>query len=88
MPEISRFCNMVISMRYSDNEQHNKPHVHVASAEHRASISLEGELLAGWLPRKQLHIVRGWIALHEDELYEAWNKAIRDIPIGKIAPLQ
>ncbi len=28
-----------------------------------------------------------WAAIHEDELYAAWNKAVRKEPFGKIAPL-
>lgn len=48
---------------------------------------MDGELLAGSLPAKQLRIVSGWLALHEDELYRAWNLAVAGKPFGKIAPL-
>ena len=27
-------------------------------------------------------------AIHEDELYKAWNDAVRNIPFGKIEPLR
>ncbi|MBR5488045.1 MAG: DUF4160 domain-containing protein, partial [Phascolarctobacterium sp.] len=46
------------------------------------------ELLAGSLPVKQLKLVQAWTAIHEEELYAAWNKAVRNEPFGKIAPLQ
>lgn len=42
----------------------------------------------GKLPTKQYRLVSGWLALHEDELYEAWNKAVRSIPFDKIEPLR
>ncbi|MFI3208860.1 MAG: hypothetical protein R3Y40_06960 [Eubacteriales bacterium] len=32
-------------------------------------------------------IVIGWLALHEDEVYGAWNHAVRGIAFEKIRPL-
>ena len=37
---------------------------------------MDGELLAGSLPVKQLKIVIGWLAMHEEEVYAAWNNAV------------
>jgi hypothetical protein len=88
MPELSRFYNIVIKMIYSDAGQHNKPHFHVYFAEYEASVGVDGELLAGSLPVKQLKLVQAWAAIHEDELYAAWNNAVRNIPFGKIEPLR
>lgn len=87
MPELSRFFNIIIKMLYADDRQHNKPHVHVFYAEHQASVGIDGELLAGTLPVKQMRILSAWLAIHEEELYAAWNKAVRNEPPGKIAPL-
>lgn len=88
MPELSRFYDLVIKMLYADNQQHNKPHVHVYSAEHEASVGIDGELLAGSLPLKQMRILSAWLAIHEDELYAAWNRAVRGEAPGKIQPLE
>ncbi len=88
MPELCRFYNIVIKMIYSDNGQHNKPHFHVYYAEHEASVGVDGEMLAGSLPIKQLKLVQAWAAIHEDELYKAWNSAVRNEPFGKIEPLR
>lgn len=88
MPELSRFFNIVIKMIFSDTSQHHKPHIHVYYAEYEATIGIDGELLAGSLPVKQLKLVEAWMAIHEDELYEAWNKAVRNIPFDKIEPLR
>jgi len=87
MPELCRFYNIIIKMLYSDNVQHNKPHFHVYYAEHEASVGIDGELLAGSLPVKQLKLVQAWAAIHEDDLYKAWNKAVKNEPFGKIDPL-
>lgn len=88
MPELSRFFGIVIKMIYLDSGQHNKPHIHVTYGSYAASIALDGELLAGSLPMKQMRLVQAWLILHEDELYTAWNNAVLGKPFNKIAPLQ
>lgn len=87
MPELCRFYGLVIKMLYLDNEQHHKPHVHVYYGEYEASIGVDGELLAGSLPVKQLRLVQAWLILHEDEVYEAWNNAVAGKPFSTINPL-
>jgi hypothetical protein len=44
--------------------------------------------LAGSLPIKQLKLVNAWMILHEEELYHAWNNAVRGIGFDKIEPLR
>jgi len=88
MPEVARFYGIVIKMLFSDDVQHNKPHFHVYYNDYSASVGIDGELLSGSLPVKQLKLVLAWAALHEDELYTAWNKAVRNEPFDKIEPLQ
>ncbi len=53
-----------------------------------ASVGVDGELLAGSIPVKQLKLVQAWAAIHEEELYIAWNKAVQNVPFGKIDPLR
>ncbi len=60
MPELSRFYHIVIKMLFSDDVQHSKPHVHVHYNEYEASIGIDGELLSGSLPVKQLRLVLAW----------------------------
>lgn len=88
MPELSRFYGIVIKMIFNDDDKHHKPHVHVYYGENEASVALDGEVLEGRLPVKQYRMVVGWMAIHEDELYEAWNKAVRNIAFEKIEPLK
>ncbi len=88
MPELSRFYGIVIKMIFKDNVQHSKPHFHVYYGEYEASVGVDGEMLAGNLPVKQLRLVQAWAAIHEEELYQAWNNAVRGEVFGKIAPLQ
>lgn len=87
MPEISRFYGIIVKMIFNDNDKHHKPHVHVYYGEYEASIALDGEVLDGSIPLRQYRMVSGWMALHEDELYSAWNKAVRNEHFDKIQPL-
>lgn len=87
MPELSRFEGIVIKMFFGDDDQHHKPHVHVIYGEYKASIGIDGQLLAGSLPTRQYKMVVGWLALREDEVYEAWNKAVKGEHFDKIKPL-
>ena len=88
MPELCRFYSIVIQMISAANSQHYKPHFHVYYAEYEASVGIDGELLAGSLPVKQLRMVQAWAAIHEEELYHAWNNAVQGKPFGKIEPLR
>ena len=88
MPELSRFFNIIIQMMFDDQDRHHKPHIHVRYGDYKASVALDGEMLAGNLPLKQYHLVQAWIAIHEDELYAAWNNAVRRLPVDKIEPLR
>ena len=58
------------------------------NAETLEAIAEMREMLAGSIPVKQLKLVLAWIVLHEEELYAAWNKAVRNLPIDKIEPLK
>lgn len=87
MPELSRFFNIIVRMLFHDTLQHHKPHVHVQYAEHHASVGIDGEILAGELPVKQLRLVQAWLTIHEEELYQAWNNAVQGLPFDKIEPL-
>ena len=87
MPELCRFGGMIIYMLFKDTKHHNKPHVHVYYGEYEASIGIDGELLAGSLPVKQLKVIIGWLAFHEEEAYAAWNQAVQGEHFDKIAPM-
>lgn len=88
MPELSRFMGIIIKMLFKDTGQHNKPHIHVYYGEYEASVGIDGELLAGSLPVKQLKLVNAWLIIHEEEVYAAWNKAVKGEAFEGIEPLR
>ena len=54
MLELSRFEGLIIRMLFSDSSQHHKPHIPVECGEFEASVGIDGEILAGSLPKKKL----------------------------------
>ena len=81
LPELCRFYNIIIKMIYSDNGQHHKPHFHVYYAEYEASVGVDGELLAGSLPVKQLKLVQAWATIHEDSFSIIYLLFMHKIPV-------
>ena len=75
-------------MIYNDNDKHHKPHVHVYYGEYEASVGIDGEILSGSLPIKKLKLLQAWLILREDELYNAWNNAVKGMPFNDIKPLE
>ncbi len=75
-------------MLFLDDDKHHKPHVHIYYGEYAASVGVDGELISGSIPVKQLKILTAWLIIHEDELYKAWNNAVRGLPFDKIEPLK
>lgn len=78
---------MIIKLIFLDNDKHHKPHIHVYYGENEAYIGIDGEVLSGSIPVKKLKLIQAWITLHEEELYKAWNNAVRGLPFDNIKPL-
>jgi hypothetical protein len=88
MPIISMFYGIIIRMYLLDNKNHNIPHVHAKYAEFEASISIiDGEILAGEMPKKQLRLVQAWVEIYRDELMADWEIATSGEKPYKIKPL-
>ena len=47
-------------------------------------VGVDGELLAGGLPVREMKILVGSLACHEEEVYAAWNNAVQGMPFEKI----
>lgn len=53
----------------------------------RASVSADGDVLAGSLDSRALQFVREWAALRRDEILANWERARRNEPLLGIDPL-
>ena len=86
MPKISAFYGIVISM-YWDEGPHARAHFHARYAEHKASVDLNGEIIAGSLPPRAVRLVQEWALLHAEELLANWDRAWADEALLPIEPL-
>jgi len=71
MGVLCRIGSIIVNMRYFDTKQHHKPHVHVVYNGQDAVVAVDGELLSGGLPSRQMRILDGWLAKREERVYAA-----------------
>ena len=72
MPVISVFFGIVIRMYHDD---HPPPHFHAAYQGFEAFVRImDGEIIAGALPKKAARIVRQWALDHREALMANWMR--------------
>ena len=86
MPTISMFYGIIVRMY--NNGEHNPPHFHASYQGYNATFTMDGELLDGEMPRKQMKLISAWAELHQDELKANWELAMNEQPLYKIEPLR
>ena len=86
MPIVSMFLGIIIRMY--NNGEHNPPHFHAAYQGYNGIFNMEGELIEGEMPKRQIQFIAAWAELHKDELLANWELAINEQPLYKIAPLR
>lgn len=86
MPTICIFRGIKIYMNW---REHQPPHFHAKYGSDEVSISINDiEVLEGSLPNKQLKMLLGWTALHQEELLENWQLAEQKQDLFPIEPLK
>ena len=84
MSELCRFHGISIRMHFGD---HPPPHFHVAYSGVVSRIDLDGLVeVRPSLPRPVLRRIKRWASVHRAELWTAWERASRDLPLGRIDP--
>lgn len=86
MPTISMFFGIIIRMY--NNGEHNLPHFHAEYQGYKAVFSMDGDLINGSMPSRQIKLIVAWTELHKDELLANWELAISEQPLYKIDPLR
>jgi hypothetical protein len=86
MPRVSAFYGVVIYMYWNERD-HPVAHLHAYHAGRRASVSAEGDVLAGSLESRAQQFVREWAVLRHDEILANWERARRNEPLLGIDPL-
>ncbi|OAA86957.1 hypothetical protein WY13_02352 [Clostridium ljungdahlii] len=86
MPTICMFRGIKVYINYRD---HLPPHFHAEYGEYSCCITIDDiELLNGCMPNKQLKMLYGWAALHQEELKEDWYLAKLQKELFSIEPLK
>ncbi len=88
MPTLSMFYGIIIRMQSEKGTVHHKPHIHCIYGDNEIVIALDGEILEGSFPSKQLKLIEAWMALHEDELMADWQLLYEGDNYFKIDPLK
>jgi Domain of unknown function (DUF4160) len=85
VPRISEFYGIVIAMYF---REHGVPHFHATYAGETVVISIQtGEVIAGSVSTRALHLIQEWCELHRDELRSNWARARGNSPLVRIDPL-
>lgn len=86
MPTICMFRGIKVYINWSE---HRPPHFHATYGGEEVSVLInELEVYDGSLPHKQLKMLLGWAALHQDELLENWELAEKRQELFPIDPLK
>lgn len=85
MPIICMFRGIKIYMYWND---HMPPHFHAKYGGDEVIISINDlEVIEGNIPHKQLKMVLGWAAFHQEELLENWKLAEDKQELFEIKPM-
>ena len=87
MPALSMLFGIIVRMQSEQGGKHNKPHVHALYGDNEIVVAIDGEILEGSFPNKQLKLLLAWIAIHEDELNANWELLSNGEGYFKIEPL-
>ena len=85
MPVISEFYGIKIFMFWND---HIPPHFHAEYGDKKVLVDIvNGAVIKGVFPFKQLKLVLAWCEIHREELLRNWENAKQQLEINKIKPL-
>jgi hypothetical protein len=57
MPAISMFFGIIVRMQSERGGKHNKPHIHALYGDYEVVVTIEGEVLEGEFPNKQMKLL-------------------------------
>lgn len=88
MPTLAMFYGIIIRMQSERGGKHHKPHIHCLYGDAEVVVALDGEVLEGTFPSKQMKLLLAWMTIHEDELLANWNLLSEGEGYFKIDPLR
>jgi len=88
MPTLSMFYGIIVRMFFEQGGQHHVPHLHAVYGDENVTVGLDGQVLEGSLPKKQMKLLLAWMEIHSEELYANWQLLQEGEPFFKIEPLR
>ena len=88
MPALSMFFGIIVRMQSEKGGKHNKPHIHALYGDNEIVVGIDGEILEGNFPNKQMELLLAWMTIHEDELLANWKLLSNGEGYFKIDPLR
>ena len=68
MPAISTFYGLIVYMYFTDNTQHELPHIHVKYQKDEGVVSIpDGDVLDGSFLPSKMKLLQAWIELHRKQ---------------------
>lgn len=75
-------------MQSEKGGRNNKPHVHALYGDNEIIVGIDGDVLEGSFPNKQMKLLLAWMAIHEEELQANWKLLSNGDGYFKIEPLR
>lgn len=88
MPTISMFYGIIVRMYRELGGKHNTPHIHVIYSGDEAIFDFDGNMIEGYIPRKQQQLTIAWTLIHQEELEANWQLLQNGEEFFKIEPLR
>ena len=74
---------------YINLRDHMPPHFHAKYGSDEVIVSIKDiEVIEGSMPNKQLKMLLGWAAFHQEELMENWELATQQQELFAIEPMK
>ena len=88
MATLAIFYGIIVVMHSEQGSPHHKPHIHARCSNSEVSIALDGEVLAGSLPKRKMSLLVAWMEIHRAELEDNWLLLTAGAKPFKIDPLR
>lgn len=63
-----------IKITVNPSEHTPPPHFHAEYNGHKITVNIiDGEVIVGYMPKKQLRLTLAWCEMYQDELMENWE---------------
>lgn len=78
-----------IKIKFDNNNKYNRAHFYAEYKDYSIVVDIaEYKVIEGYMPRRQLNMILGWCALHEDEIMQNWALLTEGLELEQIKGLR